>query len=53
MGNFIWKCLLPVVTRYLKPKKMFFFSEILTHTTVGFFHKNNDGLRLEFALFVS
>ena len=34
-------------------EKNVFFSEILTHTTVGFFHKNNDGLRLEFALFVS
>ena len=32
---------------------IFFFSEILTYTTVGFFHKKNDGLWLEFALFGS
>ena len=31
----------------------FFFSEILTHTAVGFLHKKNVGFWLEFALFGS
>ena len=39
-------------TAVFHPEKMiFFFSEILTHTTAHFFHKKNDGLWLEFALF--
>ena len=44
---------LPVITRSQTKKLIFFFSEILTHTTVDFFHKKNVGLWLEFALFVS
>ena len=37
--------------RDLKPEKMTLFSETLTHTTVGFLHKKDDGFWLEFALF--
>ena len=41
----------PVVTR--SQIRNVFFSEILTHTTEGFFHKKNVGLWLEFASFWS
>ena len=34
-------------------RKKCLFSEILAHTTAGFFHKKDDGLWLEFAVFGS
>ena len=49
----VFSICLRVLTRSQTGKNVVFFSEILAHTTVGFFHKKKDGLWPEFALFKS